>query len=141
MTHAALRDSLPEHAILTAGSPASVWPTLLVVDNDREMLRTLVCYFEKRGFHVAAGTSIAEAKQFYDRRKTWTLVIADYHLPDGTGWELCCWIRDQVRPPPVLLMSGSTNCAALCGGMDYLPKPFRLEDLEARVRTLLNSGR
>ena len=115
----------------------SVWPTLLVIDSDSEMLQTLVCYFEKRGFHVAAGASLAEAKVFFHRRKTWTLVVADYHLPDGTGWELCCWIRDQANATPVLLMSGSAQAALLCAGTDYLAKPFPLETLEHRVRALL----
>ena len=137
MRPALLRESLPEHAIVSGSGNLSTWPTLLVVDNDREMLQTLVCFFEKRGFHVAASTSIAEAKECFERRKSWTLVIADYHLPDGTGLELCCWVRDQVRPTPFLLMSGSAHCAVLCAGTDYLAKPFPLEELEMRVRALL----
>jgi DNA-binding response OmpR family regulator len=132
-----LRDSLPEHAMIPGGAHVATWPTLLVVDTDVEMLRTLVCYFEKRGFHVAAGTTLAEAKEFFHRRKNWTLVIADYHLPDGTGWDLCCWVREQARSTPVLLMSGSADGATLCAGADYLPKPFPLDALEGRVRVLL----
>lgn len=133
-----LRDSLPEHAMLPGGARLGGWPTLLVVDNDRAMLQTLVWYFEKRGFHVAAGSTLAEAKAYFQRRKSWTLVISDYHLPDGTGFELCCWVRDQGREvPPFLLMSGSANCAALCPGVDFLAKPFPLETLETRVRAIL----
>jgi DNA-binding response OmpR family regulator len=137
MRHALLRESLPEHALLPGGTHLSAWPTLLVVDSDPEMLRTLVCYFEKRGFHVAAGATMAEAKDFFSRRKTWALILAEYHLPDGTGWELCCWVRDQARTTPFLLMSGSPQCATLCAGADYLAKPFPLEELEGRVRALV----
>lgn len=133
-----LRDSLPEHAILAGGSAAGAWPALLVIDSDPMMLQMLVCYFEKRGFHVAAGTTLADAQTFFHRRKAWTLVLADYHLPDGTGVELCNWIHDQVGPAiPCLLMTGAVHGAALCAGYDYLAKPFPLGDLEVRVRRLL----
>ena len=135
---APLCDSLPEHAMLPGGERLAAWPTLLIVDNDEAMLQTLVCYFEKRGFHVAASTTVAEAKTFLQRRKTWTLVIADYHLPDGTGMELLGWVRERVSATtPVLLMSGSVHSASLCAGVDFLAKPFPLSALESRVRTLL----
>jgi DNA-binding response OmpR family regulator len=137
MLSGALRESLPEHAMVPGGSDLSGQPTLLVVDNDTEMLQTLVCYFEKRGFQVMAARSLTEAKTYFQRRKTWTLMIADYHLPDGTGRELCRWVERQAQPTPVLLMSGSPAGAILCADADYLAKPFRLEALENHVQTLL----
>ncbi len=138
MRSSPLRDSLPDQAMIPGGTHAPTWPTLLVVDNDIEMLQTLVWYFEKRGFHVAASENLADAKAYFQRRKSWTLIISDYHLPDGTALELCCWIRDQLQePPPFLVMSGSMNCSALCADVDFLAKPFPLETLEARVRTML----
>lgn len=138
MRPSSLRDSLSE--LSTSGEATlESWPTLLVIDDDAEMLRTLVCYFEKRGFHVAAGASIAEAKIFFHRRKTWTLVISDYHLPDGNGWELCCWVREQPgSPPPFLLMSGSAHGEAMCTGVDFLAKPFAISQLDARIRAMLH---
>lgn len=131
-----LHESVSDHASTQGGTRGNSWPTLLVLDSDPEMAQTLVCFFERRGFHVAAGASLAEAKEFFYRRKTWTLVIADYHLPDGTGWDLCSWVRDQGIDTPVLLMSGSPHCATLCAGMDYFSKPFPLEKLESYIRML-----
>ena len=132
-----LRESLPEHAMLPGGTDSMGRPTLLLVDNDPEMLQTLACFFEKRGFHAVAVRSLAEAKTFFHRRKSWTLVVADYHLPDGTGRELCSWVRAQAHAAPVLLMSGSPQGAALCAGATYLAKPFRIEALESHVNALL----
>lgn len=124
--------------MVSGGANVAAWPTLLVVDGDPEMRLTLTCYFEKRGFHVAAGGSLAEAKTFLQRRKAWSLVLCDYHLPDGTGMELMCWARDQAgSTTPFLLMSGSLNIAALCQGVDYLAKPFAAAALETRVRALI----
>src|SRR5690606_227064 len=105
LVHSALlRDSLPDHTSTPAGSGVQGWPTLLVVDDDPAMLHALVLFFEKRGFHVAAATSVLEAKECFQRRTQWTMVISDYHLPDGTGWELCCWIRDLPSAPPPFLL-------------------------------------
>jgi DNA-binding response OmpR family regulator len=119
------------------------WPTLLVVDSDEEMLRTLVRFFEKRAFHVAPATTLAEAKTCFRRRKHWTLVVADYHLPDGTGAELRDWVRTQpgVPPPPVLLMSGNPHGESLCAGAHFIAKPFRVETLDRCVRLLLGEKR
>jgi DNA-binding response OmpR family regulator len=132
-----LRESFPDQAVIAGGAPAGTWPTLLVIDSDTAMLGTLACYFEKRGFHVAAATSLAEAKSYFHRRKAWTLVVADYHLPDGNGWELCSWVREQNQATPCLLMSGSANAAALCADADYIAKPFPLVALEERLHTLI----
>ena len=131
-----LRKSVYEDPADAGGGSVNSWPTLLVVDNDREMVQTLVCFFEKRGFQVAAAANVAEAKEVFRRRKTWTLVMADYHLPDDTGWDLYCWVREQPGDTPFLLMSGSPQCSVLCAGTDFLPKPFTLEKIDAYVRTL-----
>lgn len=140
--HSAPRDSLPEHPWSAGGSsprPAA-WPSLLVVDDDPTMRETLVCYFEHRGFHVAACGSVAEAKLQFHRAKAWKLVVCDFHLPDGTGAELSEWIRRQGRPlpTPILLMSGSPHAVTLCHGEEFLAKPFPLSALEARVRAATN---
>ena len=129
-----LPESAVAHASLRAHTQLGAWPTLLVVDSDMEMARTLVCFFEKRRFHVAAGHSLADAKEFFHRRKNWTLIISDYHLPDGTGGELCDWIRDQGCDAPIVLTSSSPHCGAFGGDVDFLPKPFPMEKLEEFVR-------
>ncbi len=119
-------------------APAA-WPTLLVLDDDPAMLQALVWFFEKRGFHVAAAATLLEARAFFQRHKSFSLVVSDYHLLDGTGAEFCWWLRDEMQSsPPFLLMSGSLPGTVTCPeGVDFLSKPFTLEDLESRVRTLL----
>lgn len=139
MRHGPVRDSLPDNPALAGGVQLESWPTLLIVDDDEQMLHALVLYFEKRGFHVAAVNTVADAKVMFSRRKSWTLVLSDYHLPDGTGWELCCWIEEQIgRAPPFLLMSGSSQDIAACPEMDFLAKPFLLSELESRVQAVLH---
>ena len=131
-----LPESSSELAALNHGGRRSAWPTLLVVDPDADVTRTLVCFFEKRGFHVAAATTLTEAKEYFHRCRSWTLVITDYHLPDGSGMELCDWLREQGSDIPVLLISGSPYCSSLCMGQDYMSKPLSMERLEAYVRAV-----
>jgi len=136
------RESLPVRAAPPPGGRVDGWPSLLVVDDDPHMLQTLVCLFERRGFQVAAVATVAEAKRVFQRHKTWVLAIADYHLPDGTGWELGRWLREHSpTAPPVLLMSGSGHLDVSCTEAELLKKPFTLSDLEARVDALLRCGR
>ena len=131
-----LPESLSDLASIRGAGRLGSWPTLLVADPDEGMRLTLVRFFEKRGFHVAAAASLAEVKDFFYRCRTWTLIIADYHLIDGSGAELCDWVRDQGSNAPVLLMSGSPYAATLCAGNDYFEKPFPIEKLEAYVHTV-----
>lgn len=135
-----LRDSLSDLAMIPTGQAApSAWPTLLVLDDDAAMLQALAWFFEKRGFHVAAAGTLAEARVFCQRHKSFSLVVSDYHLPDGTGAEFCWWMRDELRAtPPFILMSGSLVGTVTCPeGVDFLAKPFTLEELESRVRMLV----
>jgi DNA-binding response OmpR family regulator len=137
-----LCDSLSDYPPFAGGTAIDNWPTLLVVDHDPEMLRALVFFFEKRGFHVAAASTVTEAKTLFHRRVKWTMVIADYHLPDGSGWELCCWVQDQPgnAATPFLLLSGNVKCDVICPDVDFLRKPFPIEELERRVRLALRLG-
>jgi DNA-binding response OmpR family regulator len=132
-----LRDSLSEHALLGGGNGTAA-PALLIVDDDEAMLHALGCYFARRGFRVASARSVAEARELFSKQKLWTLVISDYHLPDGTGTDLKAWLEAQSGgAPPFLLMSGSIQGSAASLGLDFLAKPFALADLEERLRILL----
>ena len=139
MRPAPLRESLPDHTMPTSGDFAATDQNLLIIDDDPEMLRTLVMYFEMRGFAVSSAITVAAAKTSFRQQKAWSLIVSDYHLPDGTGWDLFCWIRDQPggAPPPFLLMSGSVQSHTLGSGVEFLAKPFAIGDLESRVRMLL----
>lgn len=135
-----LRQSLTEPIVPPRDNhSAAGWPTLLVVDDDPGMLQALAWFFEKRGFHVAAAGTLAEARIFFQRHRSFALIVSDYHLPDGTGAEFCWWVRDQLNDaPPFLLMSGSMTATVTCPeNVDFLAKPFTLEALEVRVRGLI----
>ena len=127
-------DSAVAPAAYSVGTRQSAWPTLLVVDTDVEMTRRIACHFEKRGIHVAAITSFAEARELFYRCKTWTYIVSNCHLPDATGVELQDWLQAQGCNTPVLLTSANPHYGAGGSGSNFLAKPFSMETLENVIR-------
>lgn len=119
-------------------------PSLLIVEDSPTVRQMLAYYFEMEGFEVGAAGTVCEAKALFESRRpgrgAWSLIISDYHLPDGDGMELCKWVRrHQDGSPPFLLISGVAKAASF-PGVDFLAKPFEIPELEKRVRTLLHSA-
>jgi DNA-binding response OmpR family regulator len=71
----------------------------------------------------------------------YTLAILDWMLPGVTGIELCQRLREQHNPLPVLMLTARDRWEDRVSGLDagaddYLVKPFRMEELLARLRAL-----
>lgn len=70
------------------------------------------------------------------------LIILDVMLPDGNGFEVARWLRTNSYTGPILMLTALSSTHDKVQGLDagaddYLPKPFALEELKARVRALL----
>ena len=110
---------------------------LLVVDDDRALLRALRVGLSARGNDVIVGATGEEglSKAALEHPE---LVIVDLGLPDLDGLEVCRRIR-QWSDVPVIVLSATgiedRKVAALdLGADDYVTKPFSMRELEARVR-------
>lgn len=112
---------------------------ILVVDDDPTVVESLeACY---NGVLYSAG-SLKEAREQLKNNKP-DMVILDRRLPDGDGLELCVDIRKdpQCCSVPVLMLTAKVElCDKILGfklgADDYLTKPFKLEELKARVEAL-----
>ncbi len=110
---------------------------VLVVDDDRALLRALQVGLSARGHSVVAAANAEDglSKVAFDSPE---VVVLDLGLPDLDGLEVCRRIR-QWSEVPIIVLSAigleDRKVAALDGGAnDYVTKPFGMAELEARIR-------
>lgn len=124
----------------SAGEPARV----LVVDDERALRELLEYGLEQAGFAVR---SVAEGSAAFPLLKAWSpdLIVLDVMLPGRDGLALLPEIRKMTTAPVVMLTARTEineKVAGLSAGADdYVGKPFDLEELVARLRTLLRRPR
>ena len=112
---------------------------VLVVDDDAQIVRTLVVNLKARGYDVDAAANATTALTLAAKRPP-DLVILDLGLPDMDGGEVIVGLRGWTTAP-IIVLSGRTDqkekVAALdAGADDYVTKPFHIEELFARMRAV-----
>lgn len=118
-------------------------PHVLVADDDAWILRMVTTVLEKRGYTVETAVDGEEALQRALAR-TPDLLITDVMMPRMDGWALVRRLRAhaQLAMLPVIFLTALTSeedriRGFRLGADDYVPKPFRFEELDLRVaRTL-----
>jgi len=114
---------------------------ILVVEDDRRLRDVLGFALSNGGWHVA----LAENAQHGLSQLAATepdAVVLDVGLPDMDGLALCRRLRRAGNQVPVLMLSGGAGLEERIDGLDagaddYLPKPFDVDELRARLRALL----
>jgi two-component system response regulator TctD len=113
---------------------------LLLVEDDPAIRTTLQRSFERSGMHVVTCADGARALDRW-RASVPDVVVLDLSLPGTDGLEVLRAARAEGLPTPVLIVTargtvGDRVLGLNSGADDYLPKPFDLDELEARVRAL-----
>jgi two-component system KDP operon response regulator KdpE len=113
---------------------------ILVVDDDRSLLRALAIALAARGHEVPTARSGAEGIAQASLSPP-DVVVLDLGLPDMDGIDVCRRLR-QWTPVPIIVLSAAgsepTKVTALdAGADDYVTKPFGMAELEARLRVAL----
>ena len=94
-------------------------------------------------FTADEASSVAEAEsKLREREQRFDAIILDVSLPDGDGRDLCASLRKQGLRMPIIMLTGSDEEADVVRGLesganDYIAKPFRLNELLARLRAQL----
>ncbi|MBO0818268.1 MAG: response regulator, partial [Actinobacteria bacterium] len=118
---------------------------LLVVDDEPFLREAVAASLRFLGFEVTTAENGAGALRLA-RNRPFDLVVLDVMLPDTDGFEVVARLRrDGLRVPVIFLTARDTQADKVTGltigGDDYLTKPFGLEELAARIRTVLRRTR
>src|SRR5215469_13415797 len=119
--------------------------SLLVVDDESFLREAVAASLRFLGFDVTAAENGTDALRLA-RNRPFDLLILDVMLPDVDGFEIVRRLRrDGNRVPVIFLTAKDTQddkvAGLTLGGDDYMTKPFGLEELAARVRTVLRRTR
>ena len=124
-------------------SPRDTRPLVLVVDDEESYRQALASGLNREGFAVECAGDGHEALRLFHRIHP-DLVLLDVMLPDLSGIELCQQMR-ALKPVPIIMVTARDSEVDVVlglelGASDYVPKPFRLRELVARMRAVLRRG-
>ena len=110
---------------------------MLVVEDDPASVDLLATLLEDEGFRPVVCGDVREAVEPFQREQP-VAVLIDWVVPGGSGLELCRRLRGIDPVVPILFVSGRTDEASVsraleAGADDYLIKPFRPQELAARM--------
>ena len=108
---------------------------ILIADDDTELVKMLRTFFELRNYMVITASDGAETLKMIEKKPD--LILLDINMPRVDGIEVCQRIRDKVSCPILFLTARADEQdrvnGLMSGGDDYILKPFRLKELEARI--------
>ncbi len=127
-----------------SGGPANATSSLLVVDDDGEILVLVARFLRGHGFRVHTARNGVEMQEVLGRLPI-DLIILDLMLPGTSGLDLCRSLRRVSSVPVVMLTAKGDDIDRIIGlevgADDYLPKPFNPRELLARVNAVLRRAR
>ena len=115
-------------------------PQILVVEDQTNLLRSIVRALNEAGYQAEPAESLSQASR--QMNADVDLVILDLMLPDGSGLNWLQALRETGSRTPVLILTARDSIEDRVTGLDmgaddYLVKPFALDELLARIRALL----
>lgn len=116
---------------------------ILVVDDTPDSLRLLVGILSEQGYKVRAAPTGKLALSAAQKMPP-DLILLDINMPELDGYEVCKQFKqdDRTRNIPVIFLSAWSDVfdkvkAFSVGGVDYITKPFQIEEAIARIKTHL----
>ncbi len=114
---------------------------ILLMEDDISLAEGLKYYLDKNGFDTDTADTVALGRKAAEDN-SYDMLILDVSLPDGTGFELCEYIREKGSSVPVIFLTASDEEINVIrgldiGGDDYITKPFKLGELLSRIKALL----
>ena len=114
--------------------------TILVVDDEKRIVKLLRAYLEESGYRVVTAPEGQQAL-FVARHEKPDLVVLDLMMPEMDGWEFTRRFRQESNVPIIMLTARVEDMDKILGlelgADDYVTKPFSPREVVARVRAVL----
>lgn len=115
-------------------------PRILVVDDERVMVKGIKFNLENEGYQVDTGSDGEEAVD-KARMGQYDLIILDLMMPKIDGLQACMKIREFSNVPVIMLTAKGEDTDKIigfeCGADDYITKPFNMEVLKLRINKII----
>lgn len=113
---------------------------LFLLEDDDAIEMGLKYSLEKEGYEVIHVRTKADALKAW-KTNSFDICILDINLPDGNGYDVCRHIKEKEDVPVIFLTASDAEVNVVMGlemgADDYVCKPFRINELMARIRTVL----
>lgn len=120
---------------------------ILLVEDDEALAMGIEYSLMDEGYEVKIVNRVKKSKEEIDINN-YDLALLDINLPDGTGYEICKYIKENKDMPIIFLTALDDEVNVVLGldigADDYITKPFRIRELLSRIKAVLrrsNSGR
>ena len=114
--------------------------TIMIIDDDKNILRLVKLNLEKEGYDVSTYSDGQEGLDAF-KNQQFSLVLLDIMLPGMDGWQICREIRKTSDVPIIMLTAKSEVFDKVLGlelgADDYIAKPFDSKELMARVKAVM----
>lgn len=113
---------------------------ILLVEDDPEMAEALATVLRRHGVVLDSASTLAIAREAI-AREIHDVVLIDRQLPDGDGLSLIRLLHSHRKHTPAIVISALGTSRDRIAGLDtgaddYLPKPFEVDELLARIRAV-----
>jgi two-component system, OmpR family, response regulator MprA len=141
VAHHVLVEQVASAAAEPGGQYEQVPSRVLIADDDRAIRESLARALELEGYRVVTVVDGVQALT-RTRRDTFDALVVDVMMPGVDGLAVCRVLRAEGDRTPMLMLTARVETPDRVAGLDagaddYLPKPFELDELLARLRALL----
>lgn len=106
--------------------------TVLIIDDEKDIVELLAEEFEDNGFEVEQAFSVSGAIEILNQ-KNFDIVLSDFRMPDGTGLELLERVKSETNTTRFFFISGQADIlpqeASELGAEMFFYKPFDIDEL------------
>lgn len=117
---------------------------ILLIEDDESLALGIEYSLMEEGYQVLRGGTVEEGKCIF-QDGIFDLVLLDINLPDGTGYEICKYIKSKSEVPVIFLTALDEEVNVVLGldmgGDDYITKPFRVRELLSRIKAVIRRSK